>query len=303
MADERGTAGVASEERLLDGAAADFGLARRRLRPDQRRRRPTRRPRPKTEPAIDFSADQVEYDSDAEIVTASGQVRMSRDGNYLAADRVSCGAAKPARSPPKAMSSWSIPQGDKLVGERVVLTDTLRDGTIENLLVVLESGGRIAAPARDPQRRPDDPRQCGLFALPGDDRGRLPAQSQLADHRRPGDAGSARKPDPLRRRPAAAVRRDPALAADFQRRHRRRRQGGVSGCAGPRHSAFGSNNGLELAFPYYWQFAPNRDLTVTPHIYTGALPAIEAQISRSSTGSAPSRSAASSPTATSTTPT
>jgi LPS-assembly protein len=37
------------------------------------------------------------------------------------------------------------PQGDKLVGENVVLTDSLRDGTIDNLLVVLESGGRIAA--------------------------------------------------------------------------------------------------------------------------------------------------------------
>src|SRR5690349_2222254 len=42
-----------------------------------------------TEPTIDFSADQVIYDSNAEVVTASGQVRMSRDGNYLAANQVS----------------------------------------------------------------------------------------------------------------------------------------------------------------------------------------------------------------------
>ena len=43
------------------------------------------------------------------------------------------------------MSSSLTPQGDKLVGDNVLLTDTLRDGTIDNLLVVLESGGRIAA--------------------------------------------------------------------------------------------------------------------------------------------------------------
>ena len=28
------------------------------------------------------------YDSDADVVTASGEVRMNRDGNYLAADQV-----------------------------------------------------------------------------------------------------------------------------------------------------------------------------------------------------------------------
>jgi lipopolysaccharide assembly outer membrane protein LptD (OstA) len=38
-----------------------------------------------------------------------------------------------------------------------------------------------------------------------------------------------------------------------------------------------SRNGLELAFPYYRRFAPNRDLTVTPHLFTGSLPAIEAR--------------------------
>ena len=36
------------------------------------------------------------------------------------------------------------PQSDKLVGDNVQLTDTLRDGTVDNLMVVLEGGGRIA---------------------------------------------------------------------------------------------------------------------------------------------------------------
>jgi LPS-assembly protein len=43
---------------------------------------------PKPADIIDFAADQVTYDSNADVITASGQVRMSRDGNYLAADTV-----------------------------------------------------------------------------------------------------------------------------------------------------------------------------------------------------------------------
>ena len=33
------------------------------------------------EPMVDFSANEVIYDSQADVITASGQVRMSRDGN------------------------------------------------------------------------------------------------------------------------------------------------------------------------------------------------------------------------------
>src|SRR5438093_1346208 len=32
---------------------------------------------------VEFSADQVIYDSDADVVTASGEVRMNREGNDL----------------------------------------------------------------------------------------------------------------------------------------------------------------------------------------------------------------------------
>ena len=77
-------------------------------------------------------------------MTAQGRVRMSRDGNYLAADQVSWD-----RSTGRVIAEGNVvimtPQGDKLVGDRVDLTDSLRDGTVENLLIVLESGGRIAA--------------------------------------------------------------------------------------------------------------------------------------------------------------
>ena len=47
-----------------------------------------RRSRQRTDQIVEFSADQVTYDSNADVVTASGEVRMNRDGNYLAADQV-----------------------------------------------------------------------------------------------------------------------------------------------------------------------------------------------------------------------
>jgi LPS-assembly protein len=36
-----------------------------------------------------------------------------------------------------------------------------------------------------------------------------------------------------------------------------------------------TKKGFEIAAPYHWQIAPNRDFTITPHVYTGVLPAIE----------------------------
>ena len=46
------------------------------------------------EPAIEFSAESVTYDSDSDFVTANGAVRMARDGNYLAADEQLDGARR-----------------------------------------------------------------------------------------------------------------------------------------------------------------------------------------------------------------
>jgi len=37
---------------------------------------------------VGFSADTVSFDSDTDVVTATGEVRMNREGNSLAADPV-----------------------------------------------------------------------------------------------------------------------------------------------------------------------------------------------------------------------
>ena len=42
----------------------------------------------KEDPSVDFAADSLEYDDNLDIVTASGEVRMVRDGNRVRADRI-----------------------------------------------------------------------------------------------------------------------------------------------------------------------------------------------------------------------
>lgn len=222
------------------------------------------------EQVIGFSADSVTYDSGADIVTATGRVRMQRDGNFLAADQVTW-----TRATGQVVAEGNVvvvtPEGDKLVSDRVTLADSLRDGTIDNLLVVLESGGRIAA-----QRAT---RSNGFTILDNAVYSPCPVVTETGCPK-----------NPSWKIVAARVTQDPAT-------QRIRFQGGrlqlfgvtlpllpifsigadgegMTGALVP-NIAFSSSNGLELSLPYYWRLAPNRDLTVTPHIYTKTLPALE----------------------------
>ncbi len=222
------------------------------------------------EQVIEFSADTVTYDSRDEVITAIGRVRMQREGNYLAADQVTW-----TRQTGEVKAAGNVvvvtPEGDKLVSDSVVLTDSLRDGTIENLLVVLESGGRIAATRAT--------RTNGQTVLENAVYSPCPVLT-----------ASGCPKNPSWKIVAARVVQDPVT-------ERIRFQGGriqlfgvtlpllpvfsiggdgdgMTGALVP-DIAISSTNGFEIALPYYWRFAPNRDFILTPHVYTKSLPAIE----------------------------
>ena len=223
---------------------------------------------------IEFSAEQVTYDSGNEVLIASGAVRMARDGNYLAADRVVWD-----RRTGEVRAEGNVvvltPEGDRLVGDSVVLTDELRDGTVQNLLVVLESGGRIAA------RR--GARAGDVTILENAVYSPCPVVGPEGCPKNPSWSITAAK-----------VTHDPA--SDRVNFEGGRLQlfgvtlpllpifsigtggdgGGISGWLVPDIS-LSNRNGLEIAIPHYWRFSPNRDLSITPHLYTGTLPAIEAR--------------------------
>src|SRR3546814_11457682 len=81
---------------------------------------------------------------DADIVTASGDVRMFRRDDRLRADKVVWN-----RKTGQVVATGNIavtnPQGDTAYGDRIELPDSLRDGVVENMLIVLDEGGRLAA--------------------------------------------------------------------------------------------------------------------------------------------------------------
>lgn len=224
------------------------------------------------EPVVEFSADTLAYDSDNDVVTASGQVRMSREGNYLAADRVTWDRKTGIV---RAQGNVVVvdPQGDKLIGETVDLSDTLRDGVVSNLLVVLESGGRIAA-ARGT-------RSGEIITLENAAYSPCPVTSA---------AGCPRRPSWMIT--AARVTYDPATERVKFKGGRLQLFGltlpllpifsvgtGTQGATGwlVPDLKISRSNGLEVALPYYWRIAPNRDLAVIPHLYTGAFPGVEAR--------------------------
>jgi len=223
---------------------------------------------------IEFSSDQVTYDSQNDLVTAIGSVRMERDGNYVAADRITWN-----RKTGQVLAEGNVvvmnPQGDKLVGENVVLTDTLREGTIDNLLIVLESGGRIAAAKG---RRAGD-----VTTLENAIYSPCPVTTETGCPRNPSWAITATKViyDPTDNRIRFQGGRMQIFGVTLPLLPifsiaTSGSAGGISGFLVPELS-ISHKLGLDVALPYYHRFSPNRDLTITPHVYTGVLPAIEAK--------------------------
>ena len=97
---------------------------------------------------VDFEADQLSYDEAKQLVTASGRVRVSRDGYALVADRVEyTRGSGAAAGEVVAIGNVQItdPSGNQALGDRITLSDSLKDGAIANMLLVLNDGGRLAA--------------------------------------------------------------------------------------------------------------------------------------------------------------
>jgi hypothetical protein len=154
---------------------------------------------------VNFTSDQLVYDTESEVVTVSGNVEMTSEGNNLRADRVIWN-----RNTGEVRAEGNVrvvnPQGDAAYGDSIVLTDTLRDGVIDNLLLVLEDGGRLAADRAERREGFTTLYRACLLALRGGRCARLPQGPDLEDH---GGAGGARpgpQPDPVSRRQPQPVR-------------------------------------------------------------------------------------------------
>ncbi len=221
---------------------------------------------------VDFSSETLTYDDGVETVTARGKVLMTREGNRLEADEVVWNR-KSGQVLAKGNVRVTNPGGDVAYGDSIELTDTLKDGVVENLLIVLADGGRLVA-ARG--TRSDTITQLQRAAY---------TPCRVVD-----DAGCPK--NPVWKITALQVTHNPAKNRISYKNARLELFGipilALPGFSHPADERGGSGllipdiqysrtNGFEVAVPYYFLIDRNRDLTVAPHLYTNANPAIEAK--------------------------
>jgi LPS-assembly protein len=220
---------------------------------------------------VAFSADQLSYDNSAEVVTASGDVRMNSEGNSLRAERVTWN-----RTTDEVRAEGNVrvvnPGGDVAYADSVVLTDALRDGIVENMLLVLADGGRLAADRAE--------RKDGYTTLYRAAYSPCAVISKKGCPKNPTWQINAVKVihDPVKNR----IRYEGASLNLLGARiialpwlsHPDGTEGGGSGLLVPDFRV-SSSNGFELSVPYYLKLAPNRDATVTPHVYSEVAPMLE----------------------------
>ncbi|WEK01247.1 MAG: LPS assembly protein LptD [Candidatus Sphingomonas phytovorans] len=224
---------------------------------------------------VQFSAAELEYLNDSDTVIATGDVRMYRSGDRLRADKVTWN-----RKTGKVFATGNIvvvnPGGDTAYGDSIELTDSLKDGVVDNMLVVLERGGRLAA--RRGTRALDETvtledaayTPCAVTTSTGcpkepswkitavrvvyrPDKNRIYYKSAQINL-----FGLPTLPLPNFSHPAGGENDSGLLSPTF-------RYNGV--------------NGFEFAQPYFFAFGPNRALTITPRVYSAVLPMLQADYS------------------------
>lgn len=228
-------------------------------------------PIPSSDEEIAFAADNLAYDTDADIVTATGKVQMLRQGSRLRADEV---VWNRKTGEVRANGNVSVVDADGNVayGDSIEVTDSLKDGLVDNLLLVMAEGGRLVA--RNGKRTND------LYTL-----------SEAAYSPCPVEGADGCPKEPSWQIKAVEVRYDPATDRVRYKGARLELFGlpilalptfshsigdrGASGLLMP-DARINGVNGLELSLPYYLQLAPNHDVTLTPHVYTETLPMMEA---------------------------
>nr|WP_311267062.1 LPS assembly protein LptD [Sphingobium sp. WCS2017Hpa-17] len=228
-------------------------------------------PVPASDDQIGFAADALQYDSNSEVVTANGNVQLLREGNRLRADKIVWDRNS---GKVEAQGNVSIidPDGNIAYGDRFDVADTLKDGAVDNMLLVLQSGGRLASVKGT--------RVNGVYTLNRATYTGCAVEDSDGCPKEPTWQINAIKVvyDPTRERvtytnanielfglPLIPL---PGLSHPVG-------EGGGSGLLVP-NLRYDRNNGFEAALPYYFKLAPNRDVTITPHVYTGVLPMLEA---------------------------
>ncbi|MDC0886335.1 LPS assembly protein LptD [Altererythrobacter sp.] len=222
---------------------------------------------------FDFEADTLDYDSENDIVTARGNVLLKSEDQSVRADQITWNR-KTGAIFARGNTRFVDADGNQLYSSSVELTEKFEAGAMEDLLLALREGGRLAAESGE--RGEDgtivlnraaytvcavsDPEGCAknpswritaerVIYDPADKRVRFRgAYLELFGKR-------------LLPMPGLAVRTD---------------GGAVSGFLVP-DVRISQSNGLEITGSYYHRLADNKEVTLGAYLYSEAPPMVSAQ--------------------------
>ena len=242
---------------------------------------PTPPPAPEPPPAaptdgereIDFEADGLEYNSDTDVVTATGDVILRSGDQSVRADNVSWN-----RMTGQIVATGDIrfvdEDGNQLFTDRLELTDELKAGAMSNLLLAFRAGGRLAAVQGQRNEAGDIELERAAYsacAVVGEDGCPKTPSWRVTARRVFYDAETKRirfegaflelfgqRVLPL---PGLALRSDGAATSGFL----------------VPDIGLTASNGVEITGSYYSRLAENRDLMLTAYLYTETAPMASAQ--------------------------
>ncbi len=222
---------------------------------------------------VDFEASTLEYDSESDVVTARGDVVLRSEDQSVRADSVSWNRRTgiiTANGNVRVVDA----DGNQLYSSSIELNDKFEAGAMEDLLLALREGGRLAAESG--QRSADGTVTLNRAAYtacavtdtdgcPKNPSWRITAERVVYDQqeRRIRFRGAYLELFGLRLLPLPGL----ALRTDG---------GAVSGFLVP-DIRLSRSNGLEMSGEYYLRFADNKDLTLGAYVYTDAPPMASAK--------------------------
>ncbi|QDM39760.1 LPS-assembly protein LptD [Altererythrobacter sp. TH136] len=230
-------------------------------------------PAPTNERQINFEANSVAYDNNANTVTASGDVVLRSADKSVRADAVTWN-----RVTGEIVGTGNVrfvdQDGNQLYTSRIELTDEFEAGAMEDLLLALREGGRLAA--AEGSRQADGTIELNRAAYTG-----CEVVSSTGCPREPSWRITADRVvySPTDNR----VRFNNAYLELFGARliplpglSIRTDGGPASGFLVP-ELQFSRNNGFELSGSYYLNLAANKDLTLSAYAFTDPPPMVSGQ--------------------------
>jgi LPS-assembly protein len=220
------------------------------------------------ESPISYEADEVEYHNDTDTIIANGNVVLRRDNRSVRADTVTWNN-KTGQIVATGNVHLVDENGNELFSDRANLTDEFKTGAMQNMLLALREGGRLAAAS-----------------------GERAASGQIILNNAAYTACAVQNSSGCPKEPTWKITARQVVYDDT--RHRVRFKGArltffgairlplpgmvlstngeaISGLLIP-DFRFSPSNGVEIDLPYYVRFSDNRDLTATAHLYSDVLP-------------------------------